>query len=63
MRKATQLLVGVALILDGLAGYYTDTVAVIVGLVLVGAVSIEGAAALIGGRRTDGAEDRPAPPT
>jgi hypothetical protein len=47
VRRAGQLVVGVALIIDGLTGYRTDLAAIVVGLVLVGALSVEGVAALL----------------
>jgi hypothetical protein len=49
-RRAGLFVVGVALIIDGLAGWSTDVVAVVVGLVLVGAVSVDAVLALVGGR-------------
>jgi hypothetical protein len=48
LRRAGLVVVGIALILDGLAGWSTDVVAVVAGLILVGAVSVDGVATLMG---------------
>jgi hypothetical protein len=48
LRRVALAVIGVALIIDGLAGWSTDVVAVLVGLVLVGAVSIDTLAKVAG---------------
>jgi hypothetical protein len=61
-RHGGLVVIGLGLILDGLAGWSTDVVAVVVGLVLIGAVSVDGLAAVLAGRAPEASHGPPTDP-